>query len=370
MFNRAGYLYPFAAIVEQETLKTALILNAVNPDIGGVLIRGASGTAKSTAVRGLAALLPDVTVVADCPYRCDPHEPRTQCDRCAERLAAGEALPTANRPLRLINLPLNATEDRVAGTLDISRALREGIRALEPGLLAEANRGILYIDEINLLDDHIIDLLLDAAALGVNVVEREGISVSHPARFLLIGTMNPEEGELRPQIADRIGLHLEIAPLTDPEQRVEVIKRRELFFADPAAFSKSYEDAQEELRRAVVRAKKLLPAVKADERLYRAVARLTVKLEVESHRADITMMQCAKALAALDGRTEVEAHDVWRASTLTLGHRLPHDPFVAGPALDPMALRRNLEDMLEEPIDLKKKALTKTQRASSLAARS
>jgi len=365
VFTRADYLYPFTAIVEQENLKTALVLNAVNPEIGGVLIRGPSGTAKSTAVRGLAALLPDVKVVADCPYQCDPGDPRTQCDLCAERLAAGEVLPAVSRPRCLVNLPLNATEDRVAGTLDISRALREGIKAPEPGLLAEANRGILYIDEINLLDDHIIDLLLDAAALGVNVVEREGISLNHPARFLLIGTMNPEEGELRPQIADRIGLQLDITALTDPEQRVEVIKRRESFLADPAAFSESYEDLQKELRQAIVRAMQLLSTVRVPERIYRAVSRLTLKFKVESHRADITMVQCAKALAAIEGRTEVEAYDIWKASTLTLGHRLPHDPFVAGPALDPMALRRNLEDALEEPIDLKKKALTKRQNVSN-----
>jgi Mg-chelatase subunit ChlI len=365
VFNRAGYLYPFTAIVEQDTLKTALILNAVNPEIGGVLIRGPSGTAKSTAVRGLAALLPNVTVVADCPYQCDPHDPRTQCDGCAERLAAGETLRAVSRPRSLINLPLNATEDRVAGTLDISKALLEGIKALEPGLLAEVNRGILYIDEINLLDDHIIDILLDAAALGVNVVEREGISLSHPSRFMLIGTMNPEEGELRPQIADRIGLQLEISALTDPEQRVDVIKRREAFLADPAAFAASYADAQEELRQAIARAMGLLAGVRVPERIYRAVARLALKFEVESHRADITMVQCAKALAALDGRSEVEADDIWKASTLTLGHRLPHDPFVAGPALDPMALRRNLEDLLEEPLDPKKKALTKRPRMSN-----
>jgi len=365
VFNRNDYLYPFTAIVEQESLKTALILNAVNPEIGGVLIRGPSGTAKSTAVRGLAALLPDLKVVADCPYQCDPQDFRTQCDLCAERLGAGEALRSLSKPRRLVNLPLNATEDRVAGTLDISRALREGIKALEPGLLAEANRGILYIDEINLLDDHIIDLLLDAAALGVNVVEREGISLSHPARFLLIGTMNPEEGELRPQIADRIGLQLEITALTDPEQRVEVIKRRECFLADPAAFWKSYEVAQQKLRQAIARGMDLLSTVRVPERIYRAVCRLTLKFEVQSHRADITMVQCAKALAALDGRSEVTSHDVWQAATLTLGHRLPHDPFAAGPALDSMSLRRNLEDLLEEPIDPKKKALTTWQSVSN-----
>jgi Mg-chelatase subunit ChlI len=355
VFTRADYLYPFTAIVKQENLKTALILNAVNPEIGGVLIRGPSGTAKSTAVRGLAVLLPDVKVVADCPFQCDPEDLRTQCDQCAAQLAAGSALPAADRPRRLVNLPLNATEDRVAGTLDISRALREGIKALEPGLLAEANRGILYIDEINLLDDHIVDLLLDAAALGVNVVEREGISLSHPARFLLIGTMNPEEGELRPQIADRIGLQLDISALSDPAQRVEVIRRRERFLADPPAFLNAWQNDQEALRQAVSRAMQLLPVVGAGERIYDAVAGLTLKFGVESHRADITMIQCAKALAALDGRTAVEGRDVWQASTLALGHRLPYDPFEAEAGLDFRELRRSLENLLAEPIDFKKK---------------
>ncbi len=359
MYTRADYLYPFTAIVGQETLKTALILNAVNPEIGGILIQGPSGTAKSTAVRGLAELLPEVKVVTDCPYRCDPEDPRTQCDLCTDRIAAGEVLPAVGSPRRLVNLPLNATEDRVAGTLDITKALREGIKALEPGLLAEANRGILYIDEINLLDDHIVDLLLDAAALGVNIVEREGISLSHPARFLLIGTMNPEEGELRPQIADRIGLQLEITALADPEQRVEVIKRREAFLADPSAFAAAYKDRQEKLRHAIAGARGLLPTVRIPEALYGAVSRIVLKFEVESHRADITMVQCAKALAALEGRTEVEPHDIWISSTLALGHRLPQDPFVSGPALDPMALRRYLEDILEAPVELKKKAPTK-----------
>ena len=362
MFERENYLYPFSAIVDQETLKTALILNAVNPEIGGVLIRGPSGTAKSTAVRGLAALLPQVEVIKDCPFQCDPRDDRTQCEGCRERRTKGEVLPSTLRSRRLVNLPLNATEDRVAGTLDISRALREGVRALEPGLLAEANRGILYIDEINLLDDHIVDILLDAAALGVNVVEREGISLRHPARFLLIGTMNPEEGELRPQIADRIGLQIEVNALSDPGQRVEIMKRREAFLQDPRDFSERYEDAQARLRQAMSRAITLLPRVSVQERFYGAIARLAIKCGVPSHRADITMIQCAKTLAALDGRTEIEAGDIWEAGTLALGHRLPHDPFATGPALDPLGVKRELEDILEVSIELKKKALKKEEK--------
>jgi Mg-chelatase subunit ChlI len=362
LFEREDYLYPFPAIVAQEDLKAALLLNAVNPEIGGVLIKGPSGTAKSTAVRGLAALLPMVEAVTDCPFQCDPRDGRTQCVSCRERSAKGEVLPSTLRPRLLVNLPLNATEDRVAGTLDISRALREGVKALEPGLLAEANRGILYIDEINLLDDHIVDILLDAAALGVNVIEREGISLNHPARFLLIGTMNPEEGELRPQIADRIGLQIEVNALSDPAQRVEIMKRREAFLRDPRRFLGRYEEEQERLRQAISRAIVLLPGVSVKESFYEAIARLAIKCGVPSHRADITMLQCAKALAALDGRTEISPGDIWEAATLALGHRLPHDPFATGPALDPLGIKRELEDILEVSIELKKKALKKEEK--------
>jgi Mg-chelatase subunit ChlI len=361
LFAGEDFLYPFTAIVNQETLKTALILNAINPEIGGALIRGPSGTAKSTAVRGFTALLPQVEVVADCPFQCDPHDSRTQCDVCRDRTARGETLPVARRIRKLVNLPLNATEDRVSGTLDISRALHEGVKALEPGLLAEVNRGILYIDEINLLDDHIVDLLLDAAALGINVVEREGISLSHPSRFLLIGTMNPEEGELRPQIADRIGLQIDITALSDRDQRVEVMKRREAFSLSPGSFSARYSESQEKLRHAIEQAIVLLPRVILAERFYEAIAHLTLKSEIASHRADITMLQCAKALAALEGRAEVAPADIWEAATLALGHRLPHDPFVVGPSLDPTAIKHELEDFLEISLESKKKAIRMTK---------
>lgn len=352
--DRNDRIYPFTAIVGQDRMKMALVLNAVSPEIGGVLIRGVSGTAKSTAVRGLAALLPNLEIVDGCPFGCDPQDERAWCDLCRDRVAHGEYLRPLTRPRRIVDLPLNATEDRVVGTLDITRALREGIKALEPGLLARANRGILYIDEINLLDDHIADLLLDAAALGVNIVEREGVSVSHPARFLLVGTMNPEEGELRPQIADRIGLQVEVKALASQAERVSIMKLRESFLRDPARFAAGYSDRQQELSAAIERATTLLPGVEMPERLYGAIAQLVMKFDVASHRADITILHCSRAMAALEGRTRVEPRDVLYAATLALGHRVPYDPFVSGPQLDESLLWRQLEDLLGEWIEEKK----------------
>lgn len=355
--EESSFYYPFTAIVGQALMKDALVLNAINPAIGGVLIRGASGTAKSTAVRGLAALLPSVEAVSDCAFHCHPHDSHHQCHSCRARVANGEVLPKVNRPRQLVNLPLNATEDRVAGSLDISRALREGVKALEPGLLAEANRGILYIDEINLLDDHIVDILLDASALGVNVVEREGVSVSHPARFLLIGTMNPEEGELRPQIADRIGLQVEVSALKETAHRVEVMMRREAFLQNPGAFMALYQEPQRELLQEIVSAVELLPRVAVPDPLYGAIAQLTFKAEVPSHRADITILQCAKTLAAFEGRTRVEAKDILAGAEMALGHRVPYDPFVSGPKLDHQDIRRHLEGILKMEIEVKKKPM-------------
>jgi Mg-chelatase subunit ChlI len=333
--------FPFAAIVEQERLKQALLLNAVNPAVGGVLVVGPAGTGKSTAVRGLSELLPEIDVVADCPFSCSPADP------CASCQARDEELPVARRRRRIVDLPLNATEDRVAGTVDIARALREGERALEPGLLAEANRGILYVDEINLLDDHLADILLDAAALGVNVVEREGISISHPARFLLVGTMNEEEGELRPQIADRIGLRVEVDAVLEPEARGEIVRRREAFTADAAAFVSSWATAGDVLAEQVAEAERVLPDIRVPDHLYAAVGQLTVRAGVTSHRADVTIVECAKAAAALSGRNEVAAEDVVEAASLALGHRLPVDPFAPPPSLEPAMVRRLLEDALE-----------------------
>ena len=329
----------------------ALLVNAVNPAIGGLLIEGPSGTGKSTAVRGLAELLPEIEVVADCPFGCAPSDP---CGSCLDRMARGETLAAATRPVRIVNLPLNATEDRVAGTIDIAQALREGIRALEPGLLAEANRGILYVDEINLLDDHLGDVLLDAAALGVNIVEREGISITHPARFLLVGTMNPEEGELRPQLADRLGLRVKVEPVVDVRRRAEIIRRREAFTEDPeqfqAAFAADQLAAADELRRAQVS----LAAVRVPEPLYEAIAGMVLRVGAASHRADVTVLQCAKALAALAGRETVEPGDIVDAGELALGHRLQLDPFAPASELTRLELERALEDVLSIGVDEKK----------------
>ena len=292
-------------------------------------------------MRGLAELLPEIEVVAACPFSCDPEHPG--CESCRAR----DELPVARRRRRIVDLPLNATEDRVAGSVDIARALREGERALEPGLLAEANRGILYVDEINLLDDHLTDILLDAAALGVNVVEREGVSIAHPARFLLVGTMNEEEGELRPQIADRIGLQVEVTAVEDTAARAEIMRRREAFSADPGAMAGDYAAAQAELADRLARAERLVRSVRLPDRLYSALAQVVVASGVSSHRADVTILECSKAIAALDGRTEATPDDVLDAAELGLGHRLPVDPFAPAPTVERSILRRLLEEALD-----------------------
>src|SRR5579859_451429 len=251
------YTYPFSAIVGQEEMKLALILNAIQPAIGGVLIRGEKGTAKSTAVRALAALLPELQVVGDCPFSCAPDQPEAMCASCRTRLEQGETLPIMQRRMRVIDLPINASEDRVVGTLDLEHALREGQRRFEHGVLAEANRGILYVDEVNLLDDYVVDVLLDAAAMGVNIVEREGISFSHPARFMLVGTMNPEEGELRPQLTDRFGLCVDIASLHDIRQRVQIVELREQFESAPQQFFTDFAASEQTLRERIAQAARL-----------------------------------------------------------------------------------------------------------------
>lgn len=320
-------IYPFTAIVGQERLKRALLLNAINSRVGGVLIRGEKGTAKSTAVRALARLLPSITVIEGCPYSCLPERPVGLCHVCQGRAAVGEPLPTVVRATRLVELPVSASEDRVVGSLDLEHAITEGQRRFEPGLLAQVNRGLLYVDEVNLLDDHLVDLLLDAAAMGVNTVEREGVSISHPARFILVGTMNPEEGELRPQLLDRFGLAVEVAGLTDVASRVAVIERRMAYEADPQGFIVQWQSAEEELAAKVVAARELLPAVRIDSSDMAAVASLCLELGVDGHRADLTILETARTHAAWSGRTSLGVEDIRIAAELALPHRMRRQPF-------------------------------------------
>ncbi len=323
-------------------MKKALILNAINPRILGVLIRGQKGTGKSTAVRGLAELLPEIEVIDGCPFNCNPRTPSEMCDICYEKYANKNELPVLRRKVRIVDLPLNATVDRVAGTLDIKRAIREGIKALEPGLLAEVNRGILYIDEVNLLDDYVADILLDSAASGVNVVERESISISHPAKFILIGTMNPEEGELRPQLLERFGLEVEIRGITNPNLRMEIVKRVEEFEADPAAFIKKYTRELKELKTRITKARKLLSKVQISDDLLYVIAETCSKLAA-SNRAEIVVTRTAKAIAAFNGRTLVTEGDIKEAMELALPHRMRKKPFEET-QLTPQSLQESLTE--------------------------
>jgi len=334
---------PFTAIVGQETMKRALVLNAVNPGIGGVLIRGEKGTAKSTAVRALAGVLPEIDVVGGCPYSCDPAGDGGICSACAGKKACGEDLDVERRRVRVVDLPLGATEDRVVGTVDVERAIREGTVTINPGILAAVNRGILYIDEVNLLDDHVADVLLDAAAMGVNVVEREGVSFSHPARFILVGTMNPEEGELRPQLLDRFGLQVTVEGIEDPAVRVAIVRAAEAFERDPGGCRQEFRAAQEELHEKIVNARALLPSVTAGDALLYAVAEACIRLGVRTHRADIAVVRTAKTIAALDGRTAVTRDDVREAMELALPHRMRRKPFEE-PKIDPEQLDEALKN--------------------------
>nr|WP_254150993.1 putative cobaltochelatase [Candidatus Chloroploca mongolica] len=319
-------VYPFTAIVGQERLKRALILNAINSRVGGVLIRGEKGTAKSTAVRGLAHLMPSITVVEGCPYSCQPDRVAGLCHTC-QALGEGEPPPTRTRTIRLVELPVSASEDRVVGSLDLEHAITEGQRRFEPGLLAQVNRGLLYVDEVNLLDDHLVDLLLDAAAMGINTVEREGVSISHPARFILVGTMNPEEGELRPQLLDRFGLAVEVVGLTDVASRVAVIERRLAYETNPHLFSEEWRTAETELAARIVAARELLPAVRMDRSDMAAVASLCIELGVDGHRADLTILETARTHAAWSGRTQLTVEDIRTAAELALPHRMRRQPF-------------------------------------------
>ncbi|MBV9100237.1 MAG: ATP-binding protein [Candidatus Dormibacteraeota bacterium] len=315
-------VFPFTAIVGQEPMKQALVLNAINPSIGGVLIRGEKGTAKSTAVRALARLLPELEVVADCRYGCPPDDADLQCPECAVRVANGEELPRGKRQMRVVELPINASEDRVVGAIDIEAAIKRGEKEFEPGVLAEANRNILYVDEVNLLDDHIVDVLLDAAAMGQNTVEREGVSVSHPSRFILVGTMNPEEGELRPQLLDRFGLCVDVEGIHDVRQRVEIVERREQYEEDPEAFMLRWEPAEHEEADRIRRAIATLTDVAVDRDILVSIAGLSIELDVDGHRADIVMRKGAQALAALEDRENVQLDDVEHVAPMVLAHRV------------------------------------------------
>jgi magnesium chelatase subunit D len=324
---RTKTVYPFSAIVGQEKMKMALILNVINPKIGGVLLRGEKGTGKSLAVRALAHLLPEVDVVADCPFHCDPERPKEMCDACSTKVAVGEKLAITKRPVSVVELPIGATEDRLVGTLDIEKAIKTGEKHFEPGLLADANRNILYIDEVNLLDDHLVDVLLDAAAMGVNFVEREGVSFRHPSQFVLVGTMNPEEGELRPQLLDRFALSVEVKGIPYREARAEIVRRRAAFENDPASFIAAQFSSQEQVRRKIIEATQLLPRVKLSEEMLDLITQICVDFAVDGHRADITMYKTACTIAAFKGRTNVIEEDIKEAAELALPHRHRRQPF-------------------------------------------
>lgn len=331
-------VFPFSAIVGQDDLRLALLLNAVQPAIGGVLAMGHRGTGKSTAVRALAALLPPLAVVDGCRFQCDPAAPG--CPDCQARLERGETLAAAERPVPVVDLPLGADVDRITGSLDIEAALNRGEKQFAPGLLARAHRGFLYIDEVNLLDDHLVDVLLDVAASGVNVVEREGISVRHPARLVLVGSGNPEEGDLRPQLLDRFGLYVPVETLSDPARRVDVVRRVEQFQADPAGFLAAQAPAEDRLRRRVLSARRLLPQVQLADPLLLQVAEVCAELGVDGHRGELAVARAAAALAALDGRTAVDAADVRAVGPICLRHRLRRGP------LDPVDGTAEVEEAL------------------------
>ncbi|MBP1908012.1 ATP-binding protein [Methanolobus bombayensis] len=319
-------LYPIAAIVGQEKMLRALILNTINPSIGGVLIRGQKGTAKSTAVRGLAEILPEIEMVEGCKFNCDPKDPEKFCWECQEKKRKG-TMNIGKRSMRVVDLPVGATEDRVVGSLDIEKAVRQGVQAFDPGILAQANRGILYVDEINLLDDFVVDALLDAAAMGVNTVEREGVSVSHPANFIIVGSMNPEEGELRPQLLDRIALQVEVTGIYDVEQRIEIVERRNRFNDDPKQFIREFEAEQEKLRSKIIKAMQMLPRVTTTRDNLRTIAEICIAFNVDGHRADIMIERAARTNAAYEGRERITNDDIIEAAEMVLPHRMRKKPF-------------------------------------------
>ena len=318
-------IFPFTAIVGQDEMKTALVLNVIDPAIGGLLIMGEKGTAKSTAVRALAELLPEIEVVEDCSFNCEPGG--LLCTSCRERAERGEPFETVRRKMKVVELPLGVTEDRLVGTLDIEHALKKGEKRFEPGLLAAANRNFLYVDEVNLLEDHIVDLLLDSAAMGVNTVEREGISFTHPARFILVGTMNPEEGDLRPQLLDRFGLCVRVVSVRDKASRVEILRRRAAFDLDQDSFMKDWKDEQDRLAGDIIAARQRLDGVQAADAVLEQIVSMTTELSLDGHRADIVILKAARALAALKGKDAVGADEIREVAMLSLTHRARRLPF-------------------------------------------
>jgi Mg-chelatase subunit ChlI len=327
MMAKRPSVYPFTAIVGQDKMKTALILNAIDMRIGGVLIRGERGTGKSTAARALAALLPEIDVFVESPFNDDPNRPESWSDTIRERRDNGETLHTGTRRTPFIDLPVSATEDRVVGTLDIEKAIQKGERAFDPGVLANANRGILYVDEVNLLDDHVVDLLLDSAAMGVNVVEREGISFAHPARFILVGTMNPEEGDLRPQLLDRFALSVEVRGIHDAGERMAIVERHIAYEDDPEGFRQVWQPEERALAARITAARDGVDEVGYTRGDLMAIAHMTSSLKIDGHRADMVILKAARANAAFHGRDQVSKDDVMLAMELAIPHRLKRGPF-------------------------------------------
>ena len=319
-------VFPFSAIVGQEEMKLALLLNVIDPKIGGVMIMGDRGTGKSTAVRALVDLLPEIRVISDDPFNSDPEDFELISNEVREKLKNHQNLEVISKKISMVDLPLGATEDRVCGTIDLEKALTEGIKAFEPGLLAKANRGILYVDEVNLLDDHLVDVLLDAAASGWNTVEREGISISHPARFILVGSGNPEEGELRPQLLDRFGMHAQIGTVREPKLRVQIVEQRAAFDESPINFRKSYEESQKKLTTKITKAREFLKKTEMSYENRVKISQICSDLNVDGLRGDIVTNRAAKALSSLEGRSKATVQDIYRVISLCLRHRLRKDP--------------------------------------------
>jgi magnesium chelatase subunit I len=318
--------FPFTAIVGQEDMKLALVLNVIDPKIGGVIIMGDRGTGKSTTIRAITDILPEIQVVADDPFNSDPNDFELMSDDVRRLVDSGQSIKVSFKNVPMVDLPLGATEDRVCGTIDIEKALTEGIKAFEPGLLAKANRGLLYVDEVNLLDDHLVDILLDSAASGWNTVEREGISIRHPARFVLVGSGNPEEGELRPQLLDRFGMHSEIRTVRDPELRVQIVEQRADFDKNPMECLHKYQSQQDSFKETIVAAQKLLPETTIDYGLRVKISQVCGELDVDGLRGDIVTNRAARAYAAYQKRTEVTIEDIQKVITMCLRHRLRKDP--------------------------------------------